>query len=46
MGLINQMAIKNGLKILLITHDDRFTSYAVRHYEVNKGVSKLLEGGE
>jgi len=46
MELINQMAIKNGLKILLITHDDRFTSYAVRHYEVSKGVSKLLEGGE
>jgi hypothetical protein len=46
MELINQMAEKNGLKILLITHDDRFTSYAVRHYEVSKGNTKLLRGGE
>ena len=46
MELLNQMAIKNGLKVMLITHDDRFTQYATRHYEITKGKATLIKGDE
>lgn len=36
-GLIGELAKKNGLKILLITHDERFIKYADKHYEISDG---------
>ncbi len=41
MGLIEEMASKNHLKILLITHDPRMMSYADKTYEVIGGKTIL-----
>ena len=38
MAFISEMANKNSLKILLITHDNRFMPYATSVYEVSDGV--------
>ena len=41
-GLINELSEKNDLKVLLITHDDRFTEYAKVNYEIRNGKSYLI----
>jgi ABC-type lipoprotein export system ATPase subunit len=41
MGLLQEMSEKNGLKIMLITHDTRFMSYADKVYEIVDGKSVL-----
>lgn len=41
MGLIQEMSEKNGLKILLITHDTRIVSYADKVYEIVDGKAIL-----
>jgi DNA repair exonuclease SbcCD ATPase subunit len=41
MGLLQEMSEKNGLKIMLITHDTRFMSYADKVYEIIEGKSVL-----
>lgn len=45
MSLIKELADKNGLKILLITHDDRFLQYATQCYEVDNGKAVLIDSG-
>lgn len=47
-SLLNELAIKNKLKILLITHDDRFLQYATKRYEIVDHVAKeiKIEEGE
>lgn len=44
MELIRMMAEKNSLKVVLITHDDRFIDYATKHYEVKHGKATLIKG--
>lgn len=48
-SLINELATKNGLKILLITHDNRMLPFGVRQYEIEDGkailVQNMSEGG-
>lgn len=48
MKLIEELSNKNGMRILLITHDDRFISYANKRYEIRKGeaieVDSIIEG--
>lgn len=41
MGLLQEMSEKNGLKILLITHDPRIMSYADKTYEIEDGKAIL-----
>ena len=43
-GLLKELADKNGLKILLITHDVRFTDYADKAYKVKDGHVYLIDG--
>lgn len=45
-GLLDELAKKNGLKLLLITHDDRMTEYASRQYIVEDHKAKLVLKGE
>lgn len=45
MSLIKELADKNGLKILLITHDDRFLQYATQCYEIDNGKAVLIDSG-
>lgn len=42
-GFLEELATKNGLKVLLITHDERFLSYANACYEVKNGKATLVE---
>lgn len=46
MGLLDEMASKSHLKILLITHDPRMMSYADKTYEVVAGRTVLKKGKE
>lgn len=49
MDLINELAEKNGLKVLLITHDVRMLAYGARQYEISDGKAILVKdssGGE
>lgn len=54
-NLLHEMAKKNGLKLLLVTHDPRVMAYANKHYEIKDHVSvevksakgsSLVEGSE
>lgn len=48
-SLINELAVKNGLKILLITHDDRMLQFASKRYTVENGRAvevQVVKGGE
>lgn len=45
-GLLKEMADKNDLKILLITHDVRFNDYADRVYKVKDGHVLEIDGGK
>ena len=45
-GLLDELAKKNGLKLLLITHDDRMTEYASQQYIVEDHKAKLVVKGE
>ena len=42
LGLVEELAKKNGLRIVLITHDSRFLSYADKRYEVKNGTVTVL----
>lgn len=44
LGLLNELATKNGLKILLITHDNRFIDHEsiINRYEVKDGLAKKV----
>lgn len=44
MGLLQELSEKNGLKILLITHDVRVMSYADKVYEILDGQAVLRTG--
>ena len=44
MGLIQELSERNGMKILLITHDDRFKTYANKVYEIMDGTAVLKKG--
>ena len=49
MDLINELAKKNGLKVLLITHDVRMLAYGAKQYEISDGKAILVKdssGGE
>lgn len=49
MDLINELAKKNGLKVLLITHDVRMLAYGAKQYEISDGKALLVQdstGGE
>ena len=41
-SLIKELAKSNNLKIVLITHDDRFVDYADKNYEIRDGKSYLI----
>ena len=43
-GLLKELADKNSLKILLITHDVRFTDYADKAYKVKDGHVYEIDG--
>jgi hypothetical protein len=50
-SLINELAVKNGMKILLITHDNRMLPYGTSHWEIQDGKAIKVEiendkGGE
>lgn len=45
-GLLHELAVKNNFRVLLITHDDRFLSYADRRYEVRDGHAVLINIGK
>ena len=42
-GLVDALAKKNHLKVLLITHDSRMTEYASRQYIVDGNSAKLIQ---
>ena len=42
-GLLDELAKKNSLKVLLITHDRRMTGYASAQYVVEDGEARLVE---
>lgn len=42
-SLISELAAKNGLKILLITHDNRMLPFGVRQYEIEGGKAILVQ---
>ena len=45
-SLINELATKNGLKILLITHDQRMLPFGIRQYEISDGKAILVKSGD
>lgn len=45
-GLLDELAKKKGLKLLLITHDDRMTKYASRQYVVEDHMTIQVVKGE
>lgn len=44
-GLLRELAVKNGMRVVLITHDDRFLGYADRSYEIENGKAVLKSEG-
>lgn len=42
LGLVEELAKKNGLRVVLITHDNRFLAYADKRYEVKDGTAIVL----
>ena len=45
-GLLNELALKNNFRLLLITHDQRFIQYANKRYEIKNGNAVEIELGE
>lgn len=45
-GLLNELALKNDFRLLLITHDQRFIQYANKRYEIKNGKAIEIELGE
>lgn len=42
-SLIGEMCEKNGLKVLLVTHDERMIPYATKRYEIQNGKAKEIQ---
>ena len=38
-SIIQEVTKKNGLKLLLVTHDTRILKYADRRYEIQNGIA-------
>ena len=45
-SLISELATKNGLKILLITHDNRMLPFGIKQYEIDGGKAILVKTEE
>ncbi len=46
MGFIEELSNRWGLKLLLVTHDERITSYSKKVYMIDNGVSHLVKGNK